>query len=323
MRLPAVSLLALLALPALALASPLQTRNEAALSRFALLPVLGETRLAPRERAAISLQLDLTSEFYLDQTARESLRLDGETLNLQLHVHQGFGPHWELGLRLSLLDTGGGFMDSFIENWHDWFGLPNGNREQAPQDEYRYRIVRDGEVLLDRREGASGLGDTQVLAGYRRVDGRVWRAALKLPTGDADRLSGGSWGAAAWVDQILPFAAEGRWSGQLSLGGAVQETAGALADLQRPAQAFGQLAVQARVWGPLSALGQLYAHSPLYETLENEAADPGLQLALGGRWRFNPRWALDLAFQEDLIVNASPDFSLLLGLRYRPISPGS
>lgn len=318
MRPPALPLLALLALPSLALASPLQTRNEAALSRFALLPTLGETRLAPPSGPVLGAQLDLTNEFYLEPAGRETVRLDGETLNLQLQAHQRFGEHWELGVRASLLDLGGGFMDSFIENWHDWFGLPNGSREQRPQDEYRYQILRDGEVLIDRRDRSTGLGDTQVLVGYQAREGRVWRAALKLPTGKADRLTGGSWGLAAWVDQVLPFADAGRWRGQLSLGAAAQETVGALDAFQRPAQAFGQLALQVQLWGPLSGLGQLYAHSALYEGLESDVADPGLQLALGGRWTVNANWAVDLAFQEDLIVNASPDFSLLLGLRYRP-----
>jgi hypothetical protein len=318
MRLPALPLLALLTLPSLTFASPLQTRNEAALSRFALLPVLGEVQLAPLRGTAMNLQLDLSNEFYLDPAGRESVRLDGETLNLKLHAYQRLDAHWELGLRLSLLDAGGGFMDSFIENWHDWFGLPNGRREQLPQDEYRYQILRDGEVLIDQGEQSTGLGDSQLLLGYQAQEGRVWRAALKLPTGEADRLSGGSWGLAAWVDQALPFADAGRWRGQLSLGAAAQETVGALDAFQRPAHAFGQLALQVQLWGPLSGLGQLYAHSPLYKTLESDVADPGLQLALGGRWTLNANWAVDLAFQEDLIVNASPDFSLLLGLRYRP-----
>lgn len=321
MRLSALlpmALWGLLSLPTLAQSAPLQSRNESALSRYALLPVLGQVRLAPSAGRGLDLQADLTNEFYFDPTGRESVRLDGETLKLQIHVHQRVGAHWDVGLRLGLLDTGGGFLDSFIENWHDVFDLPNANRELVPQDEFRYQILRDGETLLDRREGATGLTDSQLLVGFQAQQGRVWRAALQVPTGDADRLSGGSWGLAAWLDQALPFAEDGRWTGQFSLGAAAQETGGALSAYQRPAQAFGQLALQVQVWGPLSGLGQLYAHSPLYTSLDSDFADPGLQLALGGRWTFNSAWALDLAFQEDLVVHASPDFSLLLGLRYRP-----
>ena len=72
------------------------------------------------------------------------------------------------------------------------------------------------------------------------------------------------------------------------------------------------------LWRSLSVLGQIYGHTALYRDVASEIGDPGLQLALGARWALSPQWSADLAFQEDLIVNASPDFSLHLGIRFRP-----
>lgn len=298
-----------------AAAAPLATRNEATLARFAALPPMAEARIAAPGSGAWRLQAELTNEFYLDRTAREFVRLDGETLHLTGEWRASLAPDWEWSLGLGVLHRGGGVLDRFIEDWHGWFGLPNGRREQAPQDEVRFFLERDGVTLLDERRSGATLADTRLMLAHALTEGRVWRVALTLPTGSASQLTGGAWGLASGVDQALPLPPGSRWQGQLGAGVAVQQRTGPLAGFQRAGALYGQAAAQWRAFGPLSLLGQVYLHTPLYRELENRAADPGLQLALGLRWAVAPGWALDLAFQEDPIIHASPDFSLLLALR--------
>lgn len=313
---PAIPLLAVLLLPVVAQAGGLQTRNEAALSRFAALPLTGTPALAAEGPEQWQFTTDLTSEFYAEDLGRESVRLDGETLRLGIDVRGRWSASVDWGLRLNLLDTGGGFLDRFIEDWHDIFSLPNGGREQFAQDQYRYQLVQDGVTVLDTDRTARGLGDLEARVGFALRPGQVLRLMLKLPTGDDARLTGGHLGAALWLDSALPFADGSAWGGHYSVGGSLQQTRGALADRQQPAAGFASLGLQRHLIGPLSALGQLYAHTPLYRNVDSDIGDPGLQLSLGGRWAFNDRWQADLAFQEDLIVNASPDFSLHFALRY-------
>ena len=313
--------LSLLALPLALPAQPLQTRNEAALSRYAALPVMGVSTLAPAGVTVVGFNTDLTNEFYAEDRGGESTRIDGETWRHTLQLRRRLGPSVELGLRASLIGSGGGFMDRFIEDWHRVFGLPNGGRENFPQDRFGYALVKDGQTLLDVRERGTGLGDVEAEIGFALRPGQVLRVMAKLPTGDRDRLQGGHWGGALWLDNALPFTTGSPWQGHYSVGVSAQETAGALAERQRPVTALGSVGLSRVVWGPLSLLGQLNAHTSLYRGLDTDVGNPGLQLALGGRWQVNPRWQLDLAFQEDLITHASPDFSLHAALRFQPEAP--
>lgn len=315
---PLFALLPLLLVPAIAVAGPLQTRNEAALSRYAALPVLGEHTLVSAGTTTFTLRTDLTNEFYAEDRGTESARVDGETWRTTLDLRRRVGASVELGLRLSLIDTGGGFLDRFIEDWHGFFGLPNGGRESFPQDQFGYALARDGNTLLSVQDKGTGLGDVEAVVGFALRPGQTLRVMAKLPTGDRDRLHGGHWGGALWLDTALPFAADSAWAGHYSIGASGQARGGALSTRQRPFTAFGGIGLERRVWGPLSLLGQLYAHTPLYRDLDTDVGNPGLQLALGGRWQMRPRWQLDLAFQEDLITHASPDFSLHAALRFQP-----
>lgn len=315
---PRTALLATLALvPTIALAEALLTRNEAAHARFAMLPVLGQS---PPTGPALQtrMSLDLTNEFYVEQLSRETLLLDGETVAAGLLLSQRLAPRWFWGAHITLLQRGGGFLDRFIENWHDFFGLPNANREQFEQNQHRYQLTRNGASILNVERSTSGLGDVELHLGYDLSAHTQLRSALKLPTGDADRLTGGSLGFATWLEHQRPQADGGRWSASYSAGMAAQQLRGPLEAFQRPVTGFAAAGTEVRLWRSVSALGQLYAHTPLYRSLESDIADPGLQLALGARWRFPSAWTIDLAFQEDLIINASPDFSLHMTLRHTP-----
>lgn len=298
-------------------AQSVMTRNEASLSRFAPLPVVGEGALLAAGRNHWALTADLTNEFYTDTVGTETVLLDGETLNTTLRWRRGLGDGWAVGADLSLLNSGGGLLDNWIENWHEWFGLPNGQREQFEQDRYRFALTHNGDTRFARNRGVTEPGDVRLRLSRSMVGARQVHAQLSVPTGRADALTGGSWGGALWLEESWRFG-DGRWGGFVSGGGTLQETRGMLADLQRPVTGFASGGLDWNLWRDLSLLGQLYAHTALYEDVASDIGDPGLQLALAARWRFSPEWSADLAFQEDLIVNASPDFSLHLGIRFHP-----
>jgi hypothetical protein len=55
--------------------------------------------------------------------------------------------------------TGGGVLDSAIDSWHDFFGLPQGSRCGVAEDRVRIAYASGNTVLFDERESQSGLGD--------------------------------------------------------------------------------------------------------------------------------------------------------------------
>lgn len=297
-------------------ADTLGTSNQGALARAFALPALGHAQLASASQWQFAFEI--ATEFVNKQTDSEALLLDGESQRGSLGWRGGLGADWDVGIEIPVLHTGGGFMDSLVEDWHDTFGLPNGGRENAPQDRYRYAYARDGSVVLDTDEDGTALGDVRVDLGRAIGEGFALRAQLKLQTGDADRLGGGNFGGALWSDWALPFGAASRWGGFLSAGLSANEQANALESQQNEFVPFGGLGLDLRLLDSLQALAQVYLHGPLYEDSEIAALErAGAMLTLGGRWCLRDDTCVDLSFSEDLAVGVSPDFSLRLALQLR------
>lgn len=314
---PILPLAALLVMSPAAQAEPFATFNQAALAQGFDLPVVGHGRLLQAGESSSAFSLDLTSEYSTDTNATETVTLDGESARLTGRYRAGLGNGLEWGAELAAVHVGGGFMDSFIESWHDFFGLPNGGRELAPQDRYQYRYEKNGVVLLDRTEEGWALGDLRVSGGWAATDNIALRAELKLPTGDEDKLTGGNLGGAVWADWAL-LDVDSRWSAFVSAGLSANQKGDVLEDQQETLVPFGSIGGFLRATQKIELGVQLYGHGALYKDSElDQLSRNGLQIAFGGRW-IEKTWALDIAFQEDLITKSSPDFSVHIGVRLAP-----
>ena len=168
--------------------------NQHVLMQVQGLPELGRA-LAPEEgQAGWALDLDWTSEYTADSSGAagmpgsEAIVLDAETVNLGLRGSVRLGG-WLLEADVPYITHSGGGLDGFIDDWHDFTGLPTGGREQAPRDRLLIRYERDGQAVIDLQQATGGLGDIQ-LGVARPVGQTVVRMAVKLPTGDADKLTG-------------------------------------------------------------------------------------------------------------------------------------
>jgi hypothetical protein len=287
--------------------------NQSALARFAPLPV----PQADATQAGYRVAVDWTNEYVADQNDSEALLIDGESLRIGLSGRLAYGT-WLFGAELPLLFTGGGSLDGLIENWHDWFNLPNGGRGQRPRGKYAYRYSDDGVQLLDAEHGHSGLGDARLFAARCDAGGGCWRAMLQLPTGDADHLMGGSLGAAAWYEQGFAFTTLGSWSGSLAAGVSGVHGDGPLEDRQKNFIPFGWASLGYALTPALDAGAQFYLHAPLYEDSDLHALSrPGGQLSFGLRYRGTSGVSTWLGIQEDVITESSPDFSIHIAADFR------
>lgn len=289
--------------------------TSGALARGFALPAPGQPQVVPRGRRVTRVTFDVTNEYVVEGTcADECILLDGETSRLRVAHRRGLGGGWDFGIEVPLLDRGGGFLDGWIQDWHGWFGLPNGGREFAADGQYRYRYERGGVVLLDETRDGSGVGDVELTLGRAIGAGRVLRAMAKLPTGDEDALGGGNAGGALWLEQALPLPRG--WSGYVALGGSVNDIGEVLPDMQNREVAFGGIGLLMPITRTVALSAQLYAHSRLYDGSElTPLARIGAPLTLGLQFRTGPRGTFEIGFQEDPSVNGSPDFSAYLSLR--------
>lgn len=268
------------------------------------------------------LRVDYTSHYSEQESANERLLFDGETTRAALLFTRGFAGRWQATIEIPFVDHSGGFADGFIDDFHDAFGFADGGRAGAPDDRQTFRYERDGRLALDVSDSPSGIGDVRLGAKKRLAGFGDWATSvagqLKLPTGDADRLTGsGAADLALWATIGNNQTGHSPWR-LLAGGGGVYTGDGDVLEGQRvQTAAFGWATIGYALFDAFVVSVQAYAHTPFYEDTDIEALDgTAVAGALGFDWRVTDRSRLDFAIIEDLNTGASPDVSFVLGLRH-------
>lgn len=302
---------------------PLYNFNQSPFVQIYGLPALGQARVLSKNETNVSVQLQVANNSTAALNNAERLMLDGETHRLTLITRQGFADGHEWGIELPYVSHGGGFMDDFIERWHQTFGLPGGNRSAIAPNQINYRYARDGADLVRVTQSTAGVGDIR-LSGAVQLShdpgGKMvaLRGSLKFPTGDSAALLGsGGTDLALWLS-IAPDTSSGEpWYGYGGGGILLMTKGDVLPHQQRNYVAFASAGLSLRIIPSLTLNAQLDAHSPFYggsgfRQLSANAA----QGLLGVSWEFLPRKYLALSFAEDLTVDASPDFVFNLSMSF-------
>lgn len=310
--------------------TPFYTQNQSPLVQIFGLPAAGSAIVLPPGHGAGMLVLDVANNFAHSSNGLtgEAILLDGESYRTTLAFRYGIGKGVEGGIDIPLVGQGGGFLDGFIEGWHDFFALPQGGRKEAPRNRLLYDYSKNGQERLRIDDSSFGVGDLRLSGGFQLYDdgkknlrALALRASLKLPTGESARLHGsGSTDFALWLtgsdDYGLPS------GGHLGLFGAVggmgMSDGDVLKGQQRNVVGFGTLGIG---WSPAEVIAfktQLSGHTPFYRGSDlRELTGSALQLLIGGTIAFSERTALDIGVSEDVAVNTSPDVAFHLALSRR------
>jgi len=268
------------------------------------------------------LRIDYTSHYTEQESGNESLLFDGETTRAALVFRRGFQGRWQASVEIPFVDHSGGFADGFIDDFHDVFGFADGGRSGAPDDRQTFRYQRDGRLALDVSDSPSGVGDVRLGLKKRLPGVGDWGMAvageLKLPTGDADRLTGsGAADVSLWATIGNNQSGTSRWR-MLAGAGGLYSGEGDVLERQRVQEvAFGWATLGYALTPAFVVEVQAYAHSAFYEDTDIEALDgTAVAGALGFDWQLTQQSSLDFAIIEDLNTGASPDVSFMLGLRH-------
>lgn len=309
--------------------TPFHTFNQSPLVQIYGLPAAESAIVQPVGRTWGLLALDVANNFVDPETAREKLLLDGEGERVTLAVRYGAAKRLELGMDLPFVGYNGGIFDGFIEDWHEFFGLPQGDRPDARKGRLNFDYTKDGQDRLRMDRSTFRLGDVRLNGGWQLYhDGAAnpaalaLRASLKLPTGSSSRLTGsGSTDLAVWLTGSNDYALPGGWGHATlfaALGGLVMSDGKVLKEQHENLVGFGSLGFG---WSPADSFAlkaQLSSHTGFYKDSEfSELASTAVQLLFGGTYAFTPATSLDIALSEDLSVGASPDVALHLGLGHR------
>ena len=178
--------------------TPFQTRNQSPLVQIYGIPQQSGADIVLPGIFQFALNQDLSSNYTVNSSAREQLAFDGESYRIALTARYGIASGWEAGIEIPYLIQGGGFLDSFVVEWHKIFGLPQGGRDTTPKGRISYRYSKDGNRKLQMDGSGSGIGDISLTGGYQLYESRnegqhdrlAIKAALKLPTGESSYLRG-------------------------------------------------------------------------------------------------------------------------------------
>ena len=304
--------------------TPFQVQNQSPLVQIYGLPRDTGAEIVPSGAVQMALLQDLASNYTVGSSRREQITLDGETYRLTVVARYGFSPRGEIGVELPYLVQGGGFLDSFIIDWHNTFGLPQGGRTTAPRNRLNYSYRKDGVSLLQMDHGSSGIGDLAVTGGYRLADDTgnghhdrlALKGKLKLPTGDSTTLAG-----SGGVDALLQLCGSRQW-GTVglygSVGGLVMAPGDLLGDQHNPLAATGSLGFGWLATPLISLKIQLNGTTPLYrDSSLAELSSPTLMLTMGGALHLPDNYLLDIGVVEDVAVATAPDVSFHLGVSRR------
>jgi len=303
--------------------APLRVRNLTPTVLVQSLATAEPARLAVPGTYKAFLDLDLASHAILSSSGGEEILLDGETLVATLGLRHGLGERLQIGFDLPWVRHGRGSLDGFISDWHNFFGLPDGDRDVLPEDALAFRYLRNGEELFNLERPVNALGDLRLLLAYQLSVSEPTATALhlsvKVPTGNAEKMTGSEgWGVSLALAHDRRIRLENGttaafWGG---LGGGWLEDGDILAAQVENWAANAWLGAGWSPWERLAFKLQLDARTALYDSELNQLGSTAVILAMGGSIALGERTLLDLHVDEDIAVSTAPDVTFQLGLSH-------
>lgn len=312
------------ALPAWSLEiTPFQVRNFFPTALVHGLSIAETPHLLPAGATSLETSFNLANNSSLSTRTNEGILLDGESYIATLGMRYGLSDTLQVGIDLPWVWHSEGFMDGFISDWHDFFGLPNGDRDELQYDQLNYLYYREGKENLNLADETNGFGDLrlQLAWQFKFTDQSAFtlQTQLKAPTGNANKLTGSE----AW-DLSLALSAQrdfplGKGQGAL-WGGFGVSWLGDGEVLEDEVEDYAASGWMGAGWVPLNWLAlklQIDSHTALYDSNLTELGDPAVILTMGGTLALGEKTLLDIGVGEDLNVNASPDITFHFQLAHK------
>lgn len=303
-----------------AIHEPLWVEN---LSPMAALLALPSQRSADiRQGLSVTLHSDIATHFVSQARSDETVFFDGETQRHSVGLRWGISPDWELSAVVPFTRHGGGFTDGYVNRWHDFFGMPDGGRSEIPEDQLLYQFASP-QIDSALFKSASGLGDATLeltFMGERQRDLQIaYAVGYKASTGDSSEWTGSG---SSDLYGVARFSGAHRselplyWHGQLGVTSVGDSSL--LGPEQRDWIWFGGLSAEWHFNERWALIGQIDSHSALLDSSLDALGEPAAMLSLGLRRQLNSKWAIDVSFAEDIVVESSPDIIFQASLHYRP-----
>lgn len=228
--------------------------------------------------------------------------LDAELSRLDIWLGRDFGVEWFGFVDIPVREAHDGFLDSFLNGYHDLIGLPVPARNRRPKDSYGWTWELPDRSLDVARPHGPFLGDIRIGTG-RRIGTAQAIVIATLPT-TSTSIAGWSRGTAALALQLgIPLATTPRFTAEASVMTGIAPTHGDLAEYQRTAFVGASGSLWWRAIGQQALYATFFMQSSNWKGTGFSALESAeFTLDAGGLLRFGSGWpAIQLGITEDLI----------------------
>jgi hypothetical protein len=301
------------------LSAPVASRNLSPLYANLGIPVMMSAVSLGKGELDLDWTLHWASHSIAERSDGEILSIDGETRRQDFRAQLGLGKGVVMSLNVPYVSHSGGQLDTFIDDWHAFWGMPDGPRAIQPTDELQFAYTGTSGFNLNSRR--AGFGDVEMALSLAVASSELWTlgvfAQYKFATGDVRDFSGsGEQGMSLGV----------RWSRQACffarlhchLQGGVSDVGKSAFDSNAQTRVpFAGLSLAWELSDAFALLAQLDTHDVVYDAAVLGANGAAVWGTLGLRWQPRNRWIMDAQFVEDLAVGSAPDISFRFALSRR------
>ena len=289
------------------------TSFQTPFSMMAQIPTL--QRASAHQESAIEVGSTLTTSnhWYLTHAkAEQHLLVDTESTTFAINA-RFYQDSLSFYIDIPYIRYGGGFLDDFINDYHGFWGLPNGDRHLYRQRQNRITYQKN-QTLTPCSGFADGqLGITWLMSHQENSQHSV-STAIKPPTAQQDCLL--SNGALAFSQLVTHKWQSSLWTVDLQYGAYWQERYDIFDWQSRPFIKFGTFAIGYNLYKQFDFTLQYDYHSALFRKGRPTPAGEGHMGSIGLIYNGNHH-RFELAVQEDLLVGSTADVSFFLRILHR------
>jgi hypothetical protein len=262
------------------------------------------------------LNLNYSSTFLKGQSRDWTADIDLETFLLEFTASKVVMGSTEISLKVPFISYNSGFLDGFLESYHNTFGFSDYGRSQRPENEFLFRISHEGKTVIEGRSGEIAPGDIRLAVKQPLLSGDPFVSLygfVELPTGNADRGYGSgslNEGVLLLMDKNLGES----FRAYLNAGYVFTGSYRAREKIDLSDYPFAALGLEWKYSENLSVHGQWSVQGSPYNTGIRELDGIASILSFGGKYSVASRSDIELYFSEDVNTAGAPDF--MIGLAY-------
>jgi len=304
---------------------PLPTLNNHPLYLMFLTMLPEPATVLPKGARTFSYRLEIANVFTVETDSVNLIYLDFESERQTFEYRMNPSGRYEISVAVPVYYQNHGFLDSTIQGWHSFFGLPNGYREDYLNDDFHYLVHANGSEVINTAPNNFMLGDISAQVKVplaRETKDRpavALRLGVKAPTGSA-KIGYGSGHPDAGVGVALQKG-RGRWDGYANLNYVFVGGSSFRGELPINSSLSFMLGTEYQANHNTSVLGQFYFEQNPLTTTDKYIDRDSLTMSLGWAHHLRKDLLWYGGFSEDIKADTAPDFTAFTELIWRLRNP--